>query len=178
MKKSIILAMLAVILFATPVMAKEGFYIGVNLLFNDFSGDVNNLDSGNGLGLRGGFGLNRYLAFEAAIFKTDHDVTNGSGTADFKGMTIDAKLSFPLSGSHIAPYLSGGVGSYKLEYPARTLDSKGLAGQLGIGIDIYLFPELNFNVGLSRRDITFDASPGDVDAKVTTLDFGIAYHFL
>jgi hypothetical protein len=176
MKKPMLAAVIAVVLAAAPVMAKEGFYLGVNLLYHDFSGDTNDLDNGNGLGLRGGFGLNRYLAFEAAVFSTDHDVQSG-GSTDFEGATIDAKLSFPLSGSQIAPYIFGGVGTYKLDnYHGASPDGTG--GQLGIGIDIYLFPELNLNVGLNRRNITFDASPRDIDAKVTTLDFGITYHFL
>lgn len=175
MKKILIVIVLAITLMASPAIAKQGFYLGVNLLFNDFSGDINNLDSGNGLGLRGGIGLNRYLSFEAAIFKTDHDI-NGGGTADFTGATIDAKLNLPLTGSHIEPYIFGGVGSYTLDYPGQSIDGNG--GQLGIGMDIYLFPELNFNVGLTRRNITFDQPGGDVKAKVTTLDFGLTYHFL
>ncbi len=179
MKRSVaLLLVLAAFVIASPVQAKEGFYLGANVLFNDFSGDIDNLDSGNGLGLRGGFGLNRYLSFEAGIFKTDHDLKNGTGTADFKGGTIDAKLSFPLTGSHIEPYIFGGVGTYTLVYPGQTLDGKG--GQLGIGMDIYLFPELSFNVGLARRNITFDATGAtpELKGKVTTLDFGFTYHFI
>ncbi len=179
MKKSFwVMLVLAAIITAAPVHAKEGFYLGANLQFNDFSGDLNNLDSGNGFGLRGGFGLNRYLAFEAGIFKTDHDLKNGSGAADFKGGTIDAKLNFPLTGSHIEPYIFGGVGTYKLDLPGQTLDGKG--GQLGIGMDIYLFPELSFNVGLARKNVTFDATATnpELKGKVTTLDFGLTYHFI
>jgi hypothetical protein len=178
MKRTLLLIALAMTLIATPAMAKEGFYLGVNVLFNDFSGDINDLDSGSGLGLRGGYGLNRYLAFEATIFKTNHDVKNGSGTVDFKGGTIDAKLTLPLSGSHIEPYLLGGVGSYKLD--GSGISTNGTGGQLGIGMDIYLFPELNFNVGLTRRNITFDstATTPETKGKVTTLDFGLTYHFI
>jgi hypothetical protein len=44
-------------------------------------------------------------------------------------------------------------------------------------MDIYLFPELNFNVGLARRNINFDTTP-ETNGKVTTLDFGITYHFI
>ena len=178
MKRILMFMALAMTLVATPAMAKEGFYFGVNWLFNDFSGDINNLDSGSGLGLRGGYGLNRYLAFEAAIFKTTHDVKNESGTVDFKGGTIDAKLTLPLTGSHIEPYLLAGVGSYKLD--GSGISTEGTGGQLGIGMDIYLFPELNFNVGLTRRNITFDSTSTmpETKGKVTTLDFGITYHFI
>jgi hypothetical protein len=162
------------ILAATPAPAREGFSLGANVLFNDFGGDIDDLDSGVGLGLRGGYRLNRYLSFEAAVFKTDHDVRNG-GSVDFKGGTSDAKLSVPLAGSHIEPYFVGGVGRYKLEGSGSSTDGKG--GQVGVGLDIFLFPELSFNVGLARRYITFDTAP-ERKGTVATLDFGFTYHFL
>lgn len=175
MKKSILMCILALTVMATPAMAKEGFYLGVNVLVNEFGGDINNLESGNGLGIRAGIGLNRYLSFEGALFKTDHDVKNGSGSVDFTGLTIDAKLNLPLSGSQIEPYFLGGIGTYEFDNNGTTTDATG--GQIGIGIDIYLFPELNFNVGLTRRNITLDTTP-ERDGKVTTLDFGFTYHFI
>lgn len=175
MKKVILLFMLTLVLIAPPAFAKQGFYLGANVLFNEFGGDISNLDSGNGLGLRAGFGLNRYLSFEGALFKTDHDKKNGNGSVDFTGLTIDAKLNLPLSGSQIEPYILGGVGTYEFDDNGTTTDATG--GQLGIGIDIYLFPELNFNVGLTRRNITLDTTP-ERDGKVTTLDFGFTYHFI
>jgi len=175
MKKAVLLFILALTVIATPAMAKEGFYLGVNVLFNEFGGDINNYENGNGLGLRAGVGMNRYLAFEGGLFKTDHDVKNGSGSVDFTGLTIDAKLSFPLSGSQIVPYILGGIGTYEFDSNGTTTDASG--GQIGIGMDIYLFPELNFNVGLTRRNITVDSTPKQ-DGKVTTLDFGFTYHFI
>lgn len=177
MKKILVLSMLATLLLAAPAMAKDGFYLGVNVVFNDISGEINDgdvIDAGNGLGLRGGFGLNRYLALEAAIWKTVHDTTGGT-TVDLKAGTLDLKLNFPLSGSNIEPYIFGGVGSYTLESDT-SIDGTGT--QFGIGMDIYLFPELNFNVGASRRDITFDDNSVDVKGKVTTFDFGFTYHFI
>ncbi len=163
---------------AAPVQAREGFFLGADLLFNDIGGDIRNLNRGNGLGLHAGYGLNRYLSFEAGAFKSGHDMTNGGGTAYFMGGTIDAKLNFPLTGSHMEPFIFGGVGRYKIDYPLQTIEGNG--GQLGVGVDIYFFPELNMSVGLSRRNINFDAtaySPGQ-KAKVTTLDIGLTYHFI
>ena len=40
MKRTLVLIALAMTLIATPAMAKEGFYLGVNMLFNDISGDI------------------------------------------------------------------------------------------------------------------------------------------
>ncbi len=169
---------LAACIVAVPSQAKQGFYLGANMLFNDFGGEVNDLTSGNGLGLRAGYGLNRHLSFEAGLFKSDHDLKNGAGTADFKGGTIDAKVDFPRSGSHIAPYISAGVGVYKLDYPLETVDGKG--GQLGVGMDIELFSEVSLNVGLAWKSITFDATATSPKrtGTVTTLDFGVTYHFI
>ncbi len=180
MKRIVVLMLIvAAVIAAAPAQAKEGLYLGANVVFNNFSGDLSSLDSGNGLGLRGGIGIGRYFALEAGLFRSDHDLKNGTGTADFKAGTIDAKLNFPLTGSHIEPYILGGVGTYRLDLPGQTqLDGKG--GQLGIGIDIYLFPELNLNVGLERRNVTFDATATnpELKGKVTSLDFGLTYHFI
>lgn len=179
MKKALMLVALAVTLIATPAMAKEGFYLGVNMLFNDISGDINSpewINSGNGLGLRGGFGLNRYLAIEAGIWKTKHDLKSSGNAADLKAGTLDLKINFPLSGSHIEPYLLVGYGKYTLEQNGFSEDGKG--GRIGIGMDIYLFPELSFNAGLTRNNVTFTHAGQDKDGKITSLDFGVTYHFI
>ncbi len=179
MKRTLVLIALALTLIATPASAKEGFYLGINMLFNDISGEVNSpewADNGNGLGLRGGYGLNRYLAIEVGIWKTKHDMKYGGTTADLKAGTIDLKINFPLTGSHIEPYLLAGVGTYTIENNGISEDGNG--GRIGIGMDIYLFPELSFNVGLTRNNVTFKHNNVDVDGKVQTLDFGISYHFI
>ncbi|MDH4162026.1 MAG: porin family protein [Nitrospirota bacterium] len=178
MKKTLMLAVLACLLIAAPASAKSGFYLGVNMLFNDISGEINSpevLDAGNGLGLRAGFGLNRYLALEGAIWKTEHDRTGG-GSTDLKAGTLDLKLNLPLSGSNIEPYVLVGFGRYTLETGSASVNGTGT--QFGIGMDIYLFPELSFNAGLTRRNITFDTPGTDEDGKVTSLDFGFTYHFI
>ena len=58
MKKFILFALTALTLNATPAMAKEGLYLGLYIPFDSFSGEAS-LDSGNGLGLRGGFDFGR-----------------------------------------------------------------------------------------------------------------------
>jgi len=178
MKKTLILAVLTLLLVASPAMAKEGFYLGAYIPVNHISGDISNLDNGGGLAARAGIGFNKYLALEGSIFKTRHDV-DGGGTDDFKGATLDLKLNFPLTGSKIEPYALIGIGGYRLE--GSGFDYKGGGAQFGVGLDMYMYPELSFNVGLTWRNITFDSgTPGgvDVDADVRTFDVGITYHFL
>jgi hypothetical protein len=174
-KKFILSAATACMLIATPALAKDGLYLGLYVPFDSFSGDVA-LDSGNGLGLRGGIGFGRYFSIEGTLFRSDVDVKGTNQTADFKGGTIDAKLHFPLSGSHMEPYIMLGIGSYKIE---NSTTIKGNGGQLGFGVDFYMFPELSFNAGFTSTAITFDeGTPGDLDATVRTFDFGLIYHFL
>lgn len=179
MKKTLILAVLTLLFVASPAMAKEGFYLGAYIPFNHISGDtgVSNLDNGAGLGARVGIGFNKYLALEGSIFKTKHDV-DGGGTDDFKGATVDLKLNFPLTGSKIEPYALIGIGGYRLEGSGS--DIKGGGAQFGVGLDMYVYPELSFNAGLTWRKVTFDSGTSgvDVDADVRTFDIGITYHFL
>ena len=175
----VILTVVLLLFIAAPAVAKEGFYLGVNAQFNDISGDVNSpetVNSGNGRGLRGGFGLNQYFAVEAGIWKTKHTPTNGGSAADLEAGTLDLKISFPLSGSYIEPYLLAGAGSYTIEQGGISRDGKG--GRIGIGIDIYLFPALSLNVGFTHNKVTFTNSGQDIGGTITTTDFGITYHFI
>jgi len=177
MKKMLVVAaLLGGMLVAFPVIAKEGLYLGAFIPFNDISGDIKGIDNGNGLGFRAGYGLNKYLALEGSVFKTKHD-TSGNGNIDFSGGTVDLKLDLPLTGSKMEPYFLIGVGGYELK--GNGVDYKGGGSQVGLGLDIYFFPELNFNAGLTWRKITFDkGTPTDLDEKVRTFDVGLTYHFL
>jgi len=164
---------------AAPAAAKEGFYLGINVQFNDISGGINSpetVNSGNGRGLRGGFGLNRHFAIEVGIWKTKHTPANGVSAADLEAGTLDLKISFPLSGSYIEPYLLVGAGDYTIEQSG--ISSKGNGGRIGTGIDIYLFPALSLNVGFTYNKVTFTNSGQDIGGKITTTDFGITYHFI
>jgi len=174
-----ILAISLMICIAAPAVAKEGFYLGANVQFNDISGDINSpktVNSGNGRGLRGGFGLNKYFAIEAGVWKTEHTPTNDGSAAYLEAGTLDLKISFPLSGSYIEPYLLVGAGSYTIEQNRISRDGKG--GRIGIGIDIYLFPALSLNVGFTHNKVTFANSGQDIGGKITTTDFGLTYHFI
>ena len=173
------LTVVLLLFIAAPARAKEGFYLGANALFNDISGDINSpetVSSGNGRGLRGGFGLNRHFAIEVGIWKTKHTPANGVSAADLEAGTLDLKISFPLSGSYIEPYLLVGAGDYTIEQSG--ISSKGNGGRIGTGIDIYLFPALSLNVGFTYNKVTFTNSGQDIGGKITTTDFGLTYHFI
>ena len=171
--KTALMTFLALVLTIAPAIAKQGFYIGPEIVLNDIGGQVNSentIASGSGLGLKGGFGFNRNVAVETSFWMTGHDVAGGQ-MVDFKGLTIDMKVNFPIENSNIEPYLLAGIGQYRLE------SNRGNGGNFGAGIDVYLFPWLNFNVGLTKRIIDFGTTP-KVSGEVTSLDFGFVYHFL
>ena len=170
--KTVLMAFLLVLFIAVPASAKAGFYLGAEMVFNDIGGEVNasnTIGSGNGVGLKGGVGFNRNIAVETSFWISNHDVAGGRAI-DLKGFTVDVKATFPLADSHIEPYLLAGIGKYQLDA------TRGSGGHYGLGMDVYLFPALNFNVGLTRRNIAFGSAP-KLSGEVTSMDFGIAYHF-
>jgi len=175
MKKLLVLAVLLMVFVASPVMAKEGFYLGAFIPNNTISGDAGaGTSSGSGWGLRVGNGLNRYLAIEGNYSTTSHD------SVDLKGLAVDLKLNFPLTTLDSAqvmslePYILIGYTHYEIG-DSTTFKSDGL--QYGIGIELYLFKELSVNVGLTKSAVSFDTSP-KLDGTVKTLDIGLIYHFI
>lgn len=181
MKKSLLLTAAVLVLMVSPVMAKEGFYIGAFVPTNTISGDAGkNVDSGTGWGLRAGMGLNRYAAIEANYSRTKHDITGGS-SADLTGLAADLKLNFPLTSLDSAqimslePYLLLGYGHYERSN-SSTVKSDG--GQWGFGIELYLFRELSVHAGWTKTSVSFDTTPNKSDGAVKTVDFGLIYHFM
>lgn len=188
-KKALIVTITALIaLMATPVTAREGLYLGAYYPKTTLSGDILShipgVESGTGLGGRVGLGFGRYLGIEGSLFKTTHDA-GIYPTVDFKGGTVDLKIFFPLTYSQLEPYIHGGIGRYYLENvlvnTTTTTDIRGDGNQYGVGLNLYLFPELSLNAGYTKRNITFDSgTPAGISLKgrARTIDIGIAYHFL
>jgi hypothetical protein len=181
MKKYLLLTAAVLVLMVSPVMAKEGFYVGAFVPNNAVSGDAGqNVDSGTGWGLRAGMGFNKYIAIEANYSTTRHDITGGS-TTDLKGFAGDLKLNFPLTSLDSAqvmtvePYILFGYGHYEFTKPST---AKSDGGQWGFGIELYLFRELSINAGWTTTKVSFDTTPRKTDGDVKTVDFGIIYHFI
>ena len=176
---SMVLAAALLFIAAQPAVAKDGFYLGINMLFNDIKGDINvpeNIESGNGLGLHGGFGFSQDLAIETGIWKTKHRNKEAGKAAELETVTIDLKINFPLVDSHIEPYLLFGAGIFTVEQKGISRDGKG--GRVGIGMDVYLLPNISFNVGFTRSNVTFTNNTADIDCRINTMDFGLTYHFI
>ncbi len=182
MKRIILMAVAVCLLFAAPVAAKEGFYLGAFYPSESISGDAgDNVDSGGGWGFRAGVGFNRYLAIEGHYSTTKHNVTGGE-SFDLKCLAGDLKLNFPLTSLDSAqvmtlePYVLAGYGHYEAKNPLNeTVKSDGF--QYGIGIELYLFRELSVQAGWTDTRVEFKDG-GSVKGDVKTVDFGLNYHFM
>ncbi len=175
MKKYLLLSVVALMVVASPVMAKEGFYIGAFIPTTTISGNAGTgIDSGNGWGLRVGNGFSRYFAIEGNYSTTKH------GSVDLKGLAVDLKLNFPLTTldsaqiMSVEPYAILGYGYYELEKPT-TEKSNGM--QYGFGVELYLFRELSVNVGWTKSVVSWDTPP-KADGDIKTFDIGLIYHFI
>jgi hypothetical protein len=169
MKKIVLLAAV-ITLFAAPVTAKEGPYIGAYLIPKSTVSVLGD-ESGEGIGFRAGLGFNRYLSMEGSFEQTDQD------TADMTGLAVDVKVNFPLTSldsrnvMSLEPYLRVGYGFYELDAPG---DPSGDGVRIGIGIELYLFRELSVNAGWTSTDMDFDGA----DSRVRIYDIGVNYHFM
>lgn len=179
MGRTLVLMCLALQLFsASAAAAKEGFYAGINMLFNDVNGDINTpvrVESGFGLGLHGGFVFNKYVAIESGIWRTKHANKSGGTAADLEAETLDLKLLVPTDGSYIEPFLRIGSGLHRIEQ--NGISANGRSNRIGIGIDVYLFHDIFFDVGITRSKVTFKQDSTDMDGSITTMDYGLSYHF-
>jgi len=176
MKRALLLVAV-LLLIASPVMAKEGFYLGAFYPAETISGDAGaGTSSGGGWGVRVGEGFNKYLSIEGRYSDTKHDVTGGT-SAHLKGLAGDLKLNFPLTSLDSAqvmtvePYIMGGYAHYESSV-SGTPKSDGF--QYGIGIELYLFRELSVQAGWTDSKVKFQGNSGDVK----TVDFGFIYHFI
>jgi len=185
MKKALIMMVLAMTLVAAPAMAKEGLFIGAQLIPSvDISGDAGNgLDDGSGYGFRLGLGFNKYFSIEGVLERMELDIVGG-GTLELDGVAVNARLNFPLTTLDSAkvmsfePYVLAGYGMYEATSGGQSSDGNGF--RLGIGIEQYLFRELSVNIGYTSTSVTFDATAGSPkqDGTIRVIDVGLIYHFL
>jgi opacity protein-like surface antigen len=184
MKRSLLVVFAVLLLIASPVMAKEGFYLGAFVPSETISGDAGTyVDSGTGWGLRAGVGFNRYLAIETHYSTTRHDVNMPGAPSfafDLKSLAGDVKINFPLTTLDSAqimslePYIMAGYAHYE---SSASGSPKSNGFQWGFGIELYLFRELSVQAGWTKSTISYDTTP-KIDGDVKTVDFGLTYHFI
>jgi hypothetical protein len=171
-------SLLPLVLFLTVTMAaaadaKEGFYLGAGMVFNDIGGNINSektIASGNGFGVKGGYGVSRYIALETSFSVTDH-VVSTARSIELEAAVISVKASLPTAESPIEPYLVLGIGKYMLD------SKRGAGWQYGAGMDINISPAFILNVGIARSVMDIGSAPRE-SGEVTSMDIGIIYRFI
>ena len=174
---------LALVLIASPVVAKEGFFVGISLIPSvDISGDAGRgVDGGSGYGFKLGLGFNKYFSIEGVLERMELDATGGK--IDLDGLGVNARLNFPLTTLDSAkvmsfePYVLAGYGMYDAKPKGGGQSNSGNGFRLGIGIEQYLFKELSVNIGYTSTSVTFDTNP-EMDGTIRVIDIGLIYHFL
>jgi opacity protein-like surface antigen len=180
---------------ADTIEAKEGLYVGLDLVVNipeqDLRGDFADVDPGSGLDVKLGYRFPIPLALEIEFGASGHRVEDGDAGIGF--FVIDLRyFPFVFSDRPLYPYIRVGVGAYALVIEdARDIsgrrDDLELTGEgfdVGIGFDFYVTPEVSIGVGLTQRFVKYDELdylnfelPEDVKGAMTSLNAGVQYHF-
>jgi hypothetical protein len=167
-----------------PAFAKQGFYLGVQLPYDNIQGDFDNriapsVDPGLGIGLIFGYGITPNVSFEIDLSSSSHD--SAGARIDFTEFSFDAKYAF-LAPEPVQPYLLAGFGGYSLGDSSLTFGGYGY--NLGIGVDFYTVYNWSFGIGIIRKIITYDrVEKGnvillqDLNGDTTTIRFDATYHF-
>lgn len=183
MKKLLVLAVLAAALIATPAMAKEGVYLGAELVYNTIQGsDFDYYDSAGGLGIKVGYNFGS-IAIEGNIFKSTHSAT-GYIDVDFSGASVDARISFSQTNDPDQVYALIGLGAYTLEDPSAKLTGSGL--NLGVGLEHFFNQQVALNLAgiyrfidydkMEAGGVTYTLSP-ESNGDVFTLAVGLNLYF-
>jgi Outer membrane protein beta-barrel domain len=189
MKKILLLAVVAVMFIATPVMAREGWFVGAGLAFDNIVGsDLNNYEAGGGLNFKLGYKFDA-IAVEGDWFQTSHTGKTGYTDADLSGLNINLRVSFSQPDDPSQVYLLAGLGAYLLEFKQPTFSGitelHGSGVNLGVGVEHYFNPQVALNLGLIYRIINYDEaedafgtfSISDMNGDTVSLNAGLNLYF-
>lgn len=180
MKKILVLAVLAVVLVAAPVMAKEGAYLGAGLYLNEIVGDdLDVFDPGIGLGLRFGYNFGS-VALEGNFIRVDHSGDPGVADGTFTNLSADFKIFFSQPDDSNQFYGLVGLGVYELDLDnGNNLEGNGF--NLGGGMEHYFNEQVALNLSAIYRFITYDEVNGtsipDLDGDALSLEAGVNFYF-
>lgn len=190
MKKILFLAVAAVMLIAAPAMAKEGPYIGVGLTYVGMVGDpgyFKTVDAAMGLELRAGYSLGS-IAFEGNLIGSTHqDSQPGFSDGDFKGASIDLRLSFSQEQDPTQFYLLVGLGAYKFTRTdtshSNYYELTGGGVNLGAGFEHFFNQQVAIDLRGVYRAIQYDVDKNGapyatgIDGDAFTLGAALNLHF-
>ena len=190
-----ILAALATLIIAAPVMAREGTYLGVDLGYNNIVGTdswFDPVDNAVGLGLKFGYNFGT-AALEGELIGSSHNDDHPDfSDGDFRGLSANLRLflSQPLDPNQV--YLLVGVGAYSFEHTdfflGQNYEFTGGGFNLGGGLEHFLNERTALNIaGIYRfiryddveiNGISFDPSLIDgEDGDVFSITVGFNFYF-
>ena len=169
-----------------------GWYGGFSLLAMELikqSGGPEQLDSGAGFSLFGGWHATERLSLELGWLESFHNPARVDGwygpDVDYlvlDGWMLDARIH--LGGGRESgpfdPYVQGGLGLYALSSQHFGLDSIGTGFQLGGGFDYYLGPNFSFGARARYHGISMGPPEGgsdDLFISAATVEGNLTIHF-
>lgn len=184
---TVIMAITVIVLTPALLLAEDGPGTGSNGYISVFYPQIkfrgeNQLDTGDGAGLRIGGVAKNVVSADVSVFRTLHDAKTSQKTK-FTGLTYNFKLLFPFP--IVMPYVAFGIGRYVLEDESTVYrgnkDGSGINGyQVGGGIQLKLSQYFSMNVGYMKRRMEFDYPiPADqiIRRQARSYEMGMAIHF-
>jgi hypothetical protein len=170
----------------SPVLAKQGFYAGLEIPYNTIGGDFD-IDSALGYGALLGIGFTPALSLELSYLASKHNAKwlGVSRDVKYSVISVDGKYSFRMS-QPTQPYILFGLGIHNLVIdlpsvkpkvtaaidcnnaivicgPSTTspggngdLTGLGLGVNLGVGVDHYFNPHFSAGTGLTYRIVNYN----------------------
>ncbi len=190
----------------STVSAAQGFYLGIDLLYNTIGGDFNGVnepevDPGGGVGVIVGYAFTPAIALQANLNTSAHNTnfTNNSSTvnARYREYIIGLKYNF-LSEQKLQPFIRGGWGVFLFDtgkgfFDTGMDDEFGTGFDIGAGIDYYVRPQCSIGGGVdykfvdyvSTSETSFNSSPGGsvntntshTHGNTFSLNINAVYHF-
>ncbi len=169
----------------SPVLAKEGFYAGLEIPYNTIGGDFD-IDSALGYGALLGIGFSPALSLELSYLASKHNAKwlGVSRDVHYSVISVDGKYSFRTA-KPTQPYIVFGLGLHRfvIDLPSvkpevttycgdfiflqgcdtvttspggnGDLTGVGLGVNLGLGVDHYLNPNFSVGTGLTYRIVNY-----------------------
>lgn len=169
---------------AAPCDAKQGLYLGLDLVYDSIGGDLDDpdlieVDPGAGFDLRLGYTFAVPISLELNWGGSGHDADGEE--AGLGWLALALRYAF-LADGPVNPYLRLGLGAYAFVIDEFDLELTGGAFDIGAGVDYFLTDNVSLNGAVTYRMIEFDEEDGDpldeeIDAETVSVSVGAQYHF-
>jgi opacity protein-like surface antigen len=162
----------------------QGLSLGLDASYASvkLEGDIEESETGYGLGLRVGYGVNRMWQPYLNYGRTSFDVEGGDATLG--SIDLGTRVNFPLAGKTWVPFadVAYNIRTATLDDGVDEMDLDGSSFTLGGGVQWFLNSAWSLDGGLQYQIGGFDeAEMGgatadvDVDANTLRLNFGFSW---